>query len=359
MIRTATAAIDTQALQHNLQRVKQLAPRSRIMAVIKADAYGHGLLNAARALDQADGFAVASLNEAAALRQAGVTLPICVFQGFLNAEQLKQMAALELQPVIHQHWQIDMLEAVSLDRPLNAWLKVDTGMGRLGLPPDQADACWQRLRQCSRIGRLGLMSHFANADVPGHDSNRQQIERFNALARHLDAHNGLGTSLSNSAGLTAFAEAQGDWVRPGIMLYGSSPILDTSAADLDLRPVMQLTSKLIAINHRRKGDVIGYGSQWQCPEDMPVGVVAIGYGDGYPRHARMGTPVWLRGQRAPLVGRVSMDLLTLDLRSVEQPECGDEVVLWGRELSVDVIAEHAQTIAYELLCKMASCRVDP
>jgi alanine racemase len=200
------------------------------------------------------------------------------------------------------------------------------------------------------------MSHFANADAPEHAINRQQIERFQGLAASLAGGSRLGTSLCNSAGLTAFAEAQGDWVRPGIMLYGSSPLLQTSAAELDLHPVMQLNSRLIAINSRRRGDFVGYGSLWQCPEDMPVGVVAIGYGDGYPRHAQQGTPVWIGGQRTRLLGRVSMDMLTIDLRGIEQARCGDEVVLWGAELSVDEVAQHADTIAYQLLCNMGGCR---
>jgi len=362
MIRTATARIDHAALQHNFQRVKQLAPNSRRMAVIKADAYGHGMVAVAGTLVKAgaDAFAVACLSEALALRQAGVRLPIAIFQGFLDVDQLQQMAVLNLQPVVHQMWQIDMLQAQAqnLAQPITVWLKVDTGMGRLGISLDQAATCWQRLARCEAVADVGLMSHFANADVPEHSINRQQIERFAELAGSLAGASAIGTSLCNSAGLTAFAEAQGDWVRPGIMLYGSSPLLQTSAAELELRPVMQLQSRLIAINTRRRGEFIGYGSLWQCPEDMRVGVVAIGYGDGYPRHAVQGTPVWIRGQRSQLLGRVSMDMLTIDLRGIEQAQVGDEVELWGDQLSVDEVARHADTIAYELLCNMARCRSD-
>ena len=359
MIRNATALIDIDALQHNFQRVKQFAPRSKIMAVIKADAYGHGMLKVAHALSDADAFAVACVAEARVLRAAGISLPIVIFQGFLNSEQLQQMAELDVQPVIHQLWQIDMLEQQALAQPISVWLKVNTGMGRLGVTQQQASDCWQRLQHCQQVADVALMSHFANADQPDHASNQQQIDRFTAVSSSLSRSSQIATSLSNSAGLIAFPQAQGDWVRPGIMLYGASPFGQQSAADLDLCPVMQLRSRLIAINHRKKGDVIGYGSLWQCPEDMPVGVVGIGYGDGYPRHAQQGTPVWLHGRQTQVLGRVSMDMLSIDLRGFKQAECGDDVILWGQELSVDVVARHAQSIAYELLCNVSDCRLDP
>lgn len=355
MIRSARAVIDHDALQHNLRRARQLAPDSRVMAVIKADAYGHGMLDVAHTLRQADGFAVACASEALALRGAGITLPISVFQGFQDVDELQSMAAAGLQPVIHQAWQLDMLEAQALPARLAVWLKVDTGMGRLGLPLDQAQQAWQRLNACEQVSRVGLMSHFANADQSEHTINRQQIDRFNALARSLPDSAPV-TSLSNSAGLMSFPDARGDWVRPGIMLYGASPLADTPAADLGLRPAMQLRSRLVAINPRKKGDHIGYGSLWRCPEDMPVGVVGIGYGDGYPRHAEQGTPVWVGGTRTRLLGRVSMDLVTVDLRGIEQARCGDVVELWGGEVAVDEVAHYAGTIAYELLCNVGRCR---
>lgn len=352
MRRNAQAIIDLDALRHNFQRVKQFAPNSHVMAVIKADAYGHGLIQSAQALNQADAFAVACLQEAVTLRNAGITQAITIFQGFQDVDQLQQMAALNLTPVIHQQWQLDMLEQQPVD--LGIWLKVNSGMGRLGLQPEEVVAAWSRLVQNPGIREIGLFSHFANADVPDHPSNQIQIDCFQSLANTLDAQ----TSLANSAGLIAFSQAHGDWVRPGIMLYGSSPLADRSAQELGLKPVMQLQAPLIAINHLRKNDSIGYGSLWQCPEDMPVGSVAIGYGDGYPRHARTGTPVWINGRQSQVLGRVSMDTISIDLRGIDNPRCGDEVVLWGREVTVDDVARNADTIAYELLCNLARSRID-
>ncbi len=351
MIRGARAFIDLVALSHNFQRVKLLAPNSRIMAVIKADAYGHGMLQVARALAEADGFAVACLAEALKLREAGFTQPITILQGFHSGEELQAMIDLRLRPTVHQQWQLKLLEQVS-QGSLEVWLKVNTGMGRLGFSVEQAGAAWQRLQACACVSHCGLMSHFANADEPDHVSNREQIEHFRQLAQGFACE----TTLANSAGLIAFKEAQGDWVRPGIMLYGSSPITGQSAADLGLKPVMQLKSRIISINTLRKGEAIGYGSDWRCPQDMPVGVVAIGYGDGYPRHAGSGTPVWIAGKLSQLLGRVSMDMITVDLRGLEHAKIGDEVVLWGNELSVDDIAKHAGTISYELLCNMKAVR---
>lgn len=351
MIRGARAMIDLDALSHNFQRVKQLAPNSKIMAVIKADAYGHGMLQVAQTLSAADGFAVACVAEARRLREAGFKQPITVLQGFQQAEELQACIHLQLRPVVHQSWQVELLEQQTTGS-LTIWCKINTGMGRLGFALDQAEAIWQRLNSCKAVVGCGLMSHFANADEPEHALNQQQLQSFKQLAASFAAE----TTLANSAGLIAFADAQGDWVRPGIMLYGSSPIQNRTAAQLGLRPVMQLKSRIIAINYLRKGQTIGYGSDWRCPQDMPVGVVAIGYGDGYPRHARSGTPVCLGGQRSQLLGRVSMDMITIDLRGLEQVQIGDEVELWGRALSVDEVAQHAATISYELLCNMKACR---
>ncbi len=351
--RCAEASIDFQALQHNFQRVKHYAPNSRVMAVIKADAYGHGMVKVAKTLDQADGFAVAHISEAITLREAGIDKPITVFQGFQNADQLAQMVAMNLRPTIYQPRQVELLEQ---QRPgdLSVWLKVNTGMGRLGIQPDEAAELWTRLKQNSCIKELGLSSHFANADCPEHLSNQQQINCFQNLASQFQAQ----TSLANSAGLISFPQAHGDWVRPGIMLYGSSPVSDRSAQALDLKPVMQLKTQLIAINYLKKGDSVGYGSLWQCPEDMPVGIAAIGYGDGYPRHASSGTPVWLNGKTSQLIGRVSMDMISIDLRNIKNAQAGDEVVLWGQEVGVDDVAKSAETIAYELLCNTAGCRIN-
>ena len=350
MRRSAEALIDFDALKHNFQRVKQRAPDSKVMAVIKADAYGHGMLQCAKALQHADGFAVANIVEAIALREAGIQQSITVFQGFQNTDQLQQMQAMDLRPVIYQVWQVEMLEQ-HLSKNLSVWLKVNTGMNRMGVAMEHGPDLWQRLKKIKSIQQMGLSSHFANADEPGHQSNQQQMDAFSQLASSLDAQ----TSMANSAGLIAFPQSQGDWVRPGIMLYGSSPIKNKTAIELDLKPVMQLQTRLIAINYFKKGDAIGYGSLWSCPEGMPVGVVAIGYGDGYPRHASTGTPISVNGQLSQVLGRVSMDTLSVDLRGIDA-QCGDHVELWGKTVPVDDVARSSDSIAYELLCNTVTCR---
>jgi alanine racemase len=351
MIRQARASIDYSALAHNFQRVRQLAPQSQIMAVIKADAYGHGMVGVAKHLPQADAFGVACLQEAVALRQAGIAQPVTVLQGFQHRDELVQFAELNIRPVVHQEWQVSALE--SFVGKISPWLKVNTGMGRLGVAMEQAVPLWSRLKACESAVECGLMSHFANADEPGHVINKKQITAMQQLAQQLSAP----LSMANSGGLVNFPEIQADWVRPGIMLYGSSPTHKHTAAELDLRPVMKLSTQLIAVNWLQAGDHIGYGSLWHCPEDMPVGVAAIGYGDGYPRHATSGTPVLVNNQRSQILGRVSMDSIVVDLRNIIRPAVGDEVVLWGNELSVDDIAHHADTISYELLCNMKGCVV--
>lgn len=352
MRRVAKAIIDLDTLKHNFQRVKHYAPNSKIMAVIKADAYGHGMIQAAQALDAADAYAVAQLSEAIALRDAGISKPVTVFQGFQTADQLAQMRSLQLRPVVYQAAQVELIEQQD-EGDLAVWLKVDTGMGRIGVPVEAATELWHRLKQSRSVTQLGLSSHFANADVPDHESNQKQIDTFNQLAQTLQAE----TSLANSAGLISFPQAQGDWVRPGIMLYGSSPIAGKTAAELGLKPVMQFQSELIAINHLKKGDCVGYGSLWQCPEDMTVGVVAAGYADGYPRHAQS-APASVNGQPTQIIGRVSMDMISLDLRNVKNPKIGDEVELWGRQVDVDRVAQCSETIAYELLCNASKSRCD-
>lgn len=355
MKRSALARIDLAALQHNFGRVKQLAPDSRVMAVIKADAYGHGMVQAARALSQgphyADAFAVAHLNEALALREAGIKQPLLVLQGFQNARQLEQMHEHGIQPVVHQHKQLELLQQSSL-QGVDIWLKINTGMGRLGFGLHEAADVYARLKDCNSVASITLMSHFANGDVMDHPLNKKQIQAFQALAAEFK----IPTSLCNSAGLIHFPQLQGDWVRPGIMLYGSSPVQEQTSAQLGLKPVMSLNAPLIAINHLQAGDYVGYGSEWQCPQDMPVGIVGVGYGDGYPRHARQGTPVYINGQRSEIIGRISMDMIAIDLSRVADACEGDMVELWGEHINIDEVARKAGTIAYELLCNLARCR---
>ncbi len=350
MTRAARAFIDISALRHNFRQVRQAAPGCRVLAVVKADAYGHGAARVARALDDADGFAVARLEEGEALRAIGIAKPVLLLSGVSGDEELAAGAKLDLDLVVHHESQIANLERAGLRKPVRVWLKVDTGMHRLGFAPEQVASVWQRLEACPSVGApICLMTHLARADERDDAGTREQIACFLSLETAGEAE----TSLANSAGVLGWPESHGDWVRPGIMLYGVSPFAGGRGESQGLRPVMTLTSRLIAVNKRRKGDAIGYGGTWTCPEDMPVGVVAVGYGDGYPRHAPAGTPVLVNDTRVALVGRVSMDLVTVDLRPQPAARPGSPVVLWGRGLPAEEVAEHVGSIAYELLSRIA------
>lgn len=350
-IQAAQALIDLSALHHNLQRVHAAAPGCRVMAIIKADAYGHGLVRVARALSTSiAGFGVARLEEAMTLREAGITLPIILLEGFFEAVELGLISHHKLSVVVHHSQQIDLLERAAPEVPISAWVKVDSGMHRLGLPPQSVVLAWQRLEACRAVAKpIRLMTHLASADDRAAPLTLKQLACFNAAVAGIDAER----SIANSAAILAWPQTHAEWLRPGLMLYGASPFSNGSGSDEGLKPVMTLRSKLIAVNHFKKGDTIGYGASWECPEDMPVGVVAIGYGDGYPRHAMSGTPVLLNGRRTPLIGRVSMDMICLDLRSQPQARVGDPVVLWGKGLPAEEVAASASTIPYELLCGVA------
>lgn len=347
MKRAARAYIDLRALGHNLTRARRSAPHSRVVAMVKADAYGHGLLEvAAFYAGRADALGVACVPEALALREASIPGRILVTQGFKNEDELRAAASHELDVVVHEAHQLSLLENSTSPRLPALWLKVDSGMHRLGFAPERVPEVHAALKALRGLPAApGFVTHFACADEPGHSLSATQLQRFDAATAGLEGEH----SMANSAGVLTLPAAHRDWVRPGIMLYGSSPLLHASAAELDLRPAMSLGAPLIAINRHRRGESVGYGATFTCPEDMPVGVVAIGYGDGYPRHAGSGTPVSVNGQRAVLAGRVSMDMLTVDLRGIDA-QVGDETELWGASVGVDEVARHAQTISYELLC---------
>jgi alanine racemase len=342
--RGAKISIDLNALQHNFEQVKKYAAMSKIMPVIKANAYGHGILQVTQALDAADGFAVAQLSEAVFLRDNGMSKPITVFQGYASAQQLDLIFQHTLRPAISQVWQLDLLEASQQTDVIDVWLKINTGMGRLGVQLVEVDACYQRLVKSARVNQIGFMMHFANADEPQHLSNQKQIKQFLSVLSNHDVQ----SSASNSAAIISGLIHQQDWVRPGIMLYGSSPFADKTATELNLKPVMKLHAELIAINELKKDQTVGYGDRWVCPQDMRVGIVNIGYGDGYPRHATS-APFAINGQRCLLIGRVSMDSIAVDLRGVEA-QCGDQVECWGEQISIDDVAKCADTLSYELLC---------
>jgi alanine racemase len=348
MARPARALLNAAALRHNFSQVRQRAPRARVMAVVKANGYGHGSVWVARTLAEADAFGVACIEEALTLREAGIAKPIVLLEGFFEAAELALIVQHHLATAIHDEEQLRMLEAARLARPIPVWIKLDTGMHRLGFLPEQFAAVHARLKASANVGEIRVMSHFANADDPAQASTRTQIERFNSQV----ASAGLERSFANSAGIVAWPDAHYDWVRPGIMLYGGAPLVKTPAQTLDLKPVMTLETALIAVHRFKKGESIGYGSEFHCPEDMNVGVAAIGYGDGYPRRMPPTAPVLLNGRRVTLAGRVAMDMITLDLRSQPDAKVGDRVVLWGEGLPADGVAGHAGTISYELFCQL-------
>jgi len=355
MSRAARAVIDLDALRHNLQRARTADPEARQFPVIKADAYGHGLLPVAQALNAADGFAVASIEEALVLRKAGIDQSILLLEGFFQPDELSVIQQYQLDIVVHHAAQLDALEALSrqtvASKPISVWLKVDSGMHRLGFAPDEIDHIWQRLIVCTAVTQPPrLMTHLACADDFHSASTLQQIVLFNSvLSDEL-----IECSIANSAGILGWIPSHAAIDRPGIMLYGVSPFLGETGKARRLRPVMTLYSELIAVNTCQAGDALGYGGTWVCPEAMPVGVVAMGYGDGYPRHAPAGTPVRVNGVQVPLVGRVSMDMICVDLRGLPDAQIGDEVVLWGEGLPAETVAQAAGTIAYELFCNVSA-----
>jgi alanine racemase len=351
MTRAARAVIDLGALAHNLQQARAAAPQQQVLAVIKADGYGHGIVAVTKALVDADGFGVACLDEALQLREAGIRKPILLLEGFFHADELAIIGEHGLHIVVHHESQLRAIEeAARRDwpyAPLTTWLKVDTGMHRLGFDVEAVPAAWLRLCACPLIVQSPkLMTHLANADDLDDGITRKQLQTFANLLPDMKTQR----SVANSAGLLGWPATLGEVVRPGIMLYGASPFLGETGEQRDLRPVMTLTTELFAIKQCKRGDAVGYGGAWVCPEDMLIGVAAIGYGDGYPRHASPGTPVLVNGRRAPLVGRVSMDMITVDLRGLPQAKIGDPVVLWGEGLPAEEVAVSAATISYELFC---------
>lgn len=350
MKRSAWIEIDLDALSHNLSVVRQYSNNAKIIAVIKANAYGHGMLVVAKYLsNKVDALAVACVNEAQTLRESGIKSAIVVLQGFHNQQQLDQCFQLSLEPVCHQRWQIDMLSESSSKKKLNGWLKVDSGMHRLGISAADTATLSKLMLDSGVVNELRLMTHFANADEVTSDLNKQQLDTFNKSLLNLN----FEISMANSAAILSLPESVGDWVRPGLMLYGASPFPDRTASEFSLKPVMTLKSNVMAISSLSAGESIGYGSCWTCTRDSLIAVIAIGYGDGYPRHASNETPVFINGHACSLVGRVSMDMITVDVTGViEDISVGDEVVLWGQQLSIDVVAASATTIAYELLCNV-------
>lgn len=347
MPRPIQARVDLSALENNLY-VARHATSSRIMAVIKANAYGHGLLNAAEALANADGFALLDVADAVRLREAGYRQTILLLEGFFDAQDLALAAEYDLACVVHSSWQIALLDAYPARGSLDVWLKVNSGMTRLGFAPGQLDGAMTALRRHPALHEITLMTHFAHADEKRGVS--EQLDVFNQAAYDYRA----ARSLANSAALLRHRSTHGDWVRPGIMLYGASPFSDVSARQLGLRPAMTLESRIIAVQELRAGDEIGYGALFRADRSMRVGVVACGYADGYPRHAPNGTPISVDGQKSRLLGRVSMDMLYVDISHLPGADVGSTVTLWGDGVPVEEVARAAGTISYELMCAVAA-----
>jgi alanine racemase len=346
-MRPTVARIHFGALRHNLGVVRSRAPRSKVWAVVKANGYGHGVERVARSLADADGLALLELEAAVTLRGAGERRPVLLLEGFFSPRELPELVAHRLTAVVHSLEQVAMLEKARLAGKLPVYLKLNTGMNRLGLDARDFQTALSRLEACACVGEITLTSHFA--DTEAGEGMRLQMRRFQAAT----ASSALPRSLANSAAILRFPEAHADWVRPGIMLYGCSPFTDETAEAIGLRPAMTLASELIAVRELAAGDGVGYGWTFSAPAPMRIGVVACGYADGYPRHAPTGTPIAVAGKRTRTVGRVSMDMLFVDLSGIANAAVGSSVMLWGEHVSADEVAASAGTVSYELLCGLA------
>jgi alanine racemase len=347
MPRPIQAHIDLSALEHNLNVARRLSG-ARVMAVIKAAAYGHGLLRSAEALSAAEGFALLDVQEAVRLREAGFRQKILLLEGFFTPDDLTLLAEYDLDTVIHSQHQINMLDAYPRRGSLAVWLKVNSGMNRLGISPHEVGTVMEKLKTHPAVRDVTLMTHFSHADEE--EGVALQLERFNTLAAPYRA----ARSMANSAALLRYPATHGDWVRPGIMLYGASPFAGQGAVQFGLHPAMTLSSEIISVREIRAGEHVGYGGLFRAETSTRVGVVACGYADGYPRHAPTGTPVLVQGQRTGTLGRVSMDMLSVDLTALPEAGIGSRVTLWGQGLPVEEVAHAAGTISYELLCALTA-----
>jgi alanine racemase len=347
MPRPIQARVDLDALKNNLRIARRLST-GRIMAVIKANAYGHGLLRVAEALDEAEGVALLDVRDAMHLREAGSRQTILLLEGFFSLDDLQLIAEYDLATVIHNSQQLASLDAYPRRGTLQVWLKVNSGMNRLGFTPEEIPAVMERLKSHRAVRDVTLMTHFSHADES--TGVAEQLERFNGLTAAYRAPR----SMANSAALLRYPATHGDWVRPGIMLYGASPFAGTSAQQLGLKPVMTLSSEIISMREIKTGESVGYAGLFRAGQGMRIGTVACGYADGYPRHATTGTPILVNGQRTRTLGRVSMDMLSVDLSNVTDAKVGSRVVMWGEGLPVEEVAQAAGTISYELLCAITA-----
>ncbi|HGA3354318.1 catabolic alanine racemase DadX [Enterobacter hormaechei] len=348
MSRPILAQLDLQALKDNLQIVRRAAPGSRVWSVVKANAYGHGIDRIWSALGATDGFALLNLEEAILLRERGWKGPILLLEGFFHAQDLPLLDKYRLTTSVHSNWQIKAIQDAKLHAPLDIYLKVNSGMNRLGFQPERVHTVWQQLRALKNVGEMTLMAHFADAEKP--EGIADAMVRIEQAAEGLDCPR----SLSNSAATLWHPEAHYNWVRPGIVLYGASPSGQwQDIANSGLKPVMTLRSEIIGVQTLKAGDTVGYGSRYRAAGKQRIGIVAGGYADGYPRIAPSGTPVWVDGVRTGTVGTVSMDMLAIDLTPCPQAGIGSPVELWGTEVKIDDVAAAAGTVGYELMCALA------
>ncbi len=347
--RHSRVIIDLEALRHNYRYLKEAAGGNRLIAVIKADAYGHGALEVAAALKDADAFAVAAVGEAVALRKAGISQKIIVMGGFVRAEELRACIDHALDPVLHHQFHLDCLRDVADLGDLEVWLKIDTGMGRLGFPQSRACEIVDYLTGLDTLGSLRFMTHLAYADAADNVFTEFQLDQVKSLG--LDEYE---WGIANSAGILGWPETHRIWARAGIALYGADPMSDRKQAQRELRPTMTMKSLVLAINPHHKGDLIGYGNTYTCPEDMMIAVVATGYADGYPRHKIDTAKVEIHGKPCDVVGRVSMDMITVDVSHLSDVNVDDEVTLFGAMPDVNDLADCSETIAYEILCNVGA-----
>ncbi len=348
MGRLAIATLSTENLLHNVDVIREFSGGRSMIGMIKANAYGHGLRSVAMRLDgKIDSLGVASIDEALALRKVNVKMPITLMSGAFEADDLLVASCQNFHLIFHEENQINWLNNLRLPNKLKIWLKIDTGMGRLGFSLEQAKAAYHDLSNNPYIIQpIGIISHLACADNPSHPLNRQQIDNFKQFVQDLPGPK----SLVNSGGVFNFPDSLYDVIRPGLALYGISPVKNKTAAELDLKPVMTLQTRLVAVSDVKKDSNVGYGGRFVCPEDMKIGVIAMGYGDGYPRSARDGTPVLVNNKRCQLVGCVSMDMATIDLRNCPDAKVGDPVILWGDGLPLEEVATHTNNIPYDMIC---------
>ncbi|OOG83582.1 alanine racemase [Pseudomonas sp. A25(2017)] len=347
-MRPARALIDLQALRHNYQLAREVTG-AKALAVIKADAYGHGAVRCAETLqDTADGFAVACIEEALELRAAGIRGPILLLEGFFEASELPLIVEHDFWCVVHSLWQLEAIETAALSQPITVWLKLDSGMHRVGLHPADYQAAYRRLLASGKVAKIVLMSHFARADELHDPSSTEQLAIFDKARQGLVAQ----ISLRNSPAVLGWPQIPSDWVRPGIMLYGATPFDEPNAVASRLQPVMTLESKIISVRELPAGEPVGYGARFVTTQPTRVGVVAMGYADGYPRQAPTGTPVLVDGQRSQLVGRVSMDMLCVDLTDVPLAGLGSTVELWGKNILASDVAKAADMIPYQIFCNL-------